>query len=203
MIPGLENAQFARLGGLHRNTFLNNPKLLDKQMRLKTLPRLRFAGQVTGVELCRGSAAMGLLTGRLAAAQALGRDLSAPPPETAMAPWSSTSPAATWKAQVPADEHQLRPFAAARSPKVDEDGKRIHPGNAAAPRKRLQEHPRHGRPEGLARRGSRVTKDRHGDRNDRQQQGRAGDHHGDAIAPDGERRPPDQRAGQERSVEKL
>ncbi|KAK0358731.1 hypothetical protein LTR94_034195, partial [Friedmanniomyces endolithicus] len=50
MIPGLENAQFARLGGLHRNTFLNSPKLLDKQMRLKAIPRLRFAGQVTGVK---------------------------------------------------------------------------------------------------------------------------------------------------------
>lgn len=84
MIPGLENAQFARLGGLHRNTFLNSPKLLDKQMRLKALPRLRFAGQVTGVEGYVESASMGLLTGRLAAAQALGRDLAPPPPETAM-----------------------------------------------------------------------------------------------------------------------
>jgi methylenetetrahydrofolate--tRNA-(uracil-5-)-methyltransferase len=84
MIPGLQNAQFARLGGLHRNTYLNSPQLLDKQLRLKAMPRLRFAGQVTGVEGYVESAAMGLLTGRLAAAQALGRDLSAPPPETAM-----------------------------------------------------------------------------------------------------------------------
>lgn len=84
MIPGLQNAQFARLGGLHRNTYLNSPQLLDKQLRLKAMPRLRFAGQVTGVEGYVESAAMGLLTGRLAAAQALGCDLSPPPPETAM-----------------------------------------------------------------------------------------------------------------------
>ncbi|KQP48291.1 tRNA (uracil-5-)-methyltransferase [Brevundimonas sp. Leaf280] len=84
MIPGLQNAQFARLGGLHRNTYLNSPHLLDRQLRLKAMPRLRFAGQVTGVEGYVESAAMGLLTGRLAAAQALGRDLSPPPPETAM-----------------------------------------------------------------------------------------------------------------------
>ena len=84
MIPGLQNAQFARLGGLHRNTYLNSPQLLDKQLRLKAMPRLRFAGQVTGVEGYVESAAMGLLTGRLAAAQALGRDLASPPAETAM-----------------------------------------------------------------------------------------------------------------------
>ncbi|MBU2291547.1 MAG: methylenetetrahydrofolate--tRNA-(uracil(54)-C(5))-methyltransferase (FADH(2)-oxidizing) TrmFO, partial [Alphaproteobacteria bacterium] len=84
MIPGLHEAQFARLGGLHRNTFLNSPKLLDRQLRLKALPRLRFAGQVTGVEGYVESAALGLLTGRLAAAERLGRDLSPPPPETAI-----------------------------------------------------------------------------------------------------------------------
>ncbi|MDQ1192342.1 methylenetetrahydrofolate--tRNA-(uracil-5-)-methyltransferase [Brevundimonas vesicularis] len=84
MIPGLQNAQFARLGGLHRNTYLNSPQLLDKQLRLKAMPRLRFAGQVTGVEGYVESAAMGLLTGRLAAAQALGRDLAPPPAETAI-----------------------------------------------------------------------------------------------------------------------
>lgn len=69
MIPGLENAEFARLGGLHRNTFLNSPKLLDSVMRLKTQTRLRFAGQVTGVEGYVESAAMGLLAGRFAAAE--------------------------------------------------------------------------------------------------------------------------------------
>ena len=84
MIPGLQDAQFARLGGLHRNTFLNSPKLLDTQLRLKVQPRLRFAGQVTGVEGYVESAAMGLLAGRLAAAQAQGRELAAPPPTTAL-----------------------------------------------------------------------------------------------------------------------
>jgi len=82
-IPGLENAAFARLGGIHRNTFLNSPRLLDGRMRLKAAPRLRFAGQVTGVEGYVESAAMGLLAGRLAAAERLGRDLAAPPETTA------------------------------------------------------------------------------------------------------------------------
>jgi methylenetetrahydrofolate--tRNA-(uracil-5-)-methyltransferase len=84
MIPGLQDAQFARLGGLHRNTFLNSPKLLDTQLRLRAQPRLRFAGQVTGVEGYVESAAIGLLAGRLAAAQALGRDLEVPPATTAL-----------------------------------------------------------------------------------------------------------------------
>ena len=84
MIPGLENASFARLGGIHRNTFLNSPTLLDDRMRLKSRPNLRFAGQVTGVEGYVESAAMGLLAGRMAAAEMLGRDLPPPPPETAM-----------------------------------------------------------------------------------------------------------------------
>ena len=84
MIPGLENAEFARLGGIHRNTFLNSPKLLDRQLRMKSMPRLRFAGQVTGVEGYVESAAMGLLAGRLAAAERLGKRLEPPPPSTAM-----------------------------------------------------------------------------------------------------------------------
>jgi len=84
MIPGLEKAVFARLGGLHRNTFLNSPALLDAGLRLKVEPRLRFAGQVTGVEGYVESAAMGLLTGRLAAAEALGQPISPPPPTTAL-----------------------------------------------------------------------------------------------------------------------
>ena len=83
MIPGLEAAQFARLGGIHRNTFINSPKLLDAQLRLKSKPHIRFAGQVTGVEGYVESAAMGLVAGRLAAAEALGKTLTAPPPETA------------------------------------------------------------------------------------------------------------------------
>jgi methylenetetrahydrofolate--tRNA-(uracil-5-)-methyltransferase len=83
-IPGLEQAVFARLGGLHRNTFLNSPRLLDSQLRLKRQPRLRFAGQVTGVEGYVESAAIGLMAGRLAAAERLGRPLETPPETTAM-----------------------------------------------------------------------------------------------------------------------
>ena len=83
-IPGLENAQFARLGGLHRNTFIQSPKVLDGQLRLKCDPRLRFAGQITGVEGYVESAAMGLLAGRFAAAELAGEVLSPPPPTTAL-----------------------------------------------------------------------------------------------------------------------
>lgn len=83
-IPGLENAEFARLGGLHRNTFLNAPKLLDATLRLKARPALRFAGQITGCEGYVESAAVGLMTGRFAAAEQLGQAPSPPPPTTAM-----------------------------------------------------------------------------------------------------------------------
>jgi len=82
-IPGLENAEFARLGGLHRNTFLNAPKLLDGSLRLKTMPRLRFAGQITGVEGYVESAACGLLAGQFAAAERLAQTLPPLPPTTA------------------------------------------------------------------------------------------------------------------------
>ncbi len=82
-IPGLENAEFARLGGLHRNTFINSPRLLDNQLRLKSQPHLRFAGQITGVEGYVESAAIGLLAGRFAAAEAKGVTLSPPPVTTA------------------------------------------------------------------------------------------------------------------------
>ncbi len=84
MIPGLEKAVFARLGGLHRNTFINSPRLLDRSLRLKVEPRLRFAGQVTGVEGYVESAAVGLLAGRFAAAERLGRPIEAPPATTAL-----------------------------------------------------------------------------------------------------------------------
>ena len=84
MIPGLQDASFARLGGIHRNTFINSPTLLDDQMRLKSRPNIRFAGQITGVEGYVESAAMGLLAGRMAAAEILGRDLPPPPADTAM-----------------------------------------------------------------------------------------------------------------------
>jgi len=84
MIPGLEQAEFARLGGLHRNTFLNSPKLLDGSLRLKATPRLRFAGQVTGVEGYVESAAIGLLAGRFAAAERRGEAIDPPPATTAL-----------------------------------------------------------------------------------------------------------------------
>ena len=83
-IPGLGKAVFARLGGLHRNTFINSPRLLDGRLRLTAEPRLRFAGQVTGVEGYVESAAIGLVAGRLAGAERLGRPLDPPPANTAL-----------------------------------------------------------------------------------------------------------------------
>ncbi len=83
-IPGLENAEFARLGGLHRNTFLNAPALLDRQLRLKSAPHIRFAGQITGCEGYVESAAVGLMAGMMAAAELAGEHWKAPPPTTAM-----------------------------------------------------------------------------------------------------------------------
>jgi methylenetetrahydrofolate--tRNA-(uracil-5-)-methyltransferase len=83
-IPGLEKAEFARLGGLHRNTFIRSPELLDPTLRLKARPHLRFAGQITGCEGYVESAAIGLMAGRFAAAELAGRDLPPPPPETAL-----------------------------------------------------------------------------------------------------------------------
>jgi len=82
-IPGLENAEFARLGGLHRNTYINSPILLDASLQLKSRPGLRFAGQITGCEGYVESAAVGLLAGRFAAAERLGRPVMTPPPTTA------------------------------------------------------------------------------------------------------------------------
>ena len=84
MIPGLEAAEFARLGGLHRNTYLNSPRLLDPMLRLKSNPRIRFAGQITGCEGYVESAAIGLLSGRIAAAERLGKAFSMPPATTAL-----------------------------------------------------------------------------------------------------------------------
>ncbi|NEK22199.1 methylenetetrahydrofolate--tRNA-(uracil(54)-C(5))-methyltransferase (FADH(2)-oxidizing) TrmFO [Sulfitobacter sp. JBTF-M27] len=83
MIPGLEDASFARLGGIHRNSFINSPTLLDDQMRLRSRPNIRFAGQITGVEGYVESAAMGLLAGRMATAEIIGTPMSAPPNTTA------------------------------------------------------------------------------------------------------------------------
>lgn len=83
-IPGLENAEFARLGGIHRNSFINSPRLLDQELRLKSKPNIRFAGQITGCEGYVESAAVGLLAARFAAAEFRGDRLIAPPPETAL-----------------------------------------------------------------------------------------------------------------------
>jgi methylenetetrahydrofolate--tRNA-(uracil-5-)-methyltransferase len=138
MIPGLAEAEFARLGGLHRNTFLNSPKLLDRQLRLKALPRLRFAGQVTGVEGYVESAAMGLLTGRLAAAQALGRDLAPPPPETAIGALVEHITGGHLEGSkfqpMNINSGLLPPLEA---PKVDAEGRRINPKDRGRAKKRL------------------------------------------------------------------
>lgn len=84
MIPGLEKAEFARLGGLHRNTFIKSPKLLDTSLRLKSRPNIRFAGQITGCEGYIESAGVGLLAGRFLAAELAGLHMSPPPPTTAL-----------------------------------------------------------------------------------------------------------------------
>jgi len=84
MIPGLQNAEFARLGGLHRNTFIRSPVLLDETLRLKSRPNVRFAGQITGCEGYVESASIGMLAGRFAAAELAGRTMPAPPPTTAL-----------------------------------------------------------------------------------------------------------------------
>jgi methylenetetrahydrofolate--tRNA-(uracil-5-)-methyltransferase len=83
-IPGLENAEFARLGGIHRNSFINSPRLLDGELRLKSKPNIRFAGQITGCEGYVESAAVGILAARCAAAELRGETLPAPPVETAL-----------------------------------------------------------------------------------------------------------------------
>lgn len=84
LIPGLQNAEFARLGGLHRNTFINSPRLLNDTLQMKKMPRLRFAGQITGCEGYVESAAVGIMAGRFAASERLGSTCYAPPPTTAM-----------------------------------------------------------------------------------------------------------------------
>ena len=130
-IPGLEKAEFARLGGLHRNTFLNSPLLLDETLRLKPAPHIRFAGQITGCEGYVESAAVGLMAARFAAAEALGaraKSCRRSPPRTArssrISRAGSLSPAKG--RAIPADEHQFRPVSADRpaGPSTT-DGKRL------------------------------------------------------------------------------
>jgi len=143
MIPGLQNAQFARLGGLHRNTYLNSPHLLDRQLRMKSMPRLRFAGQVTGVEGYVESAATGLLAGRLAAAErlaqaGLGKPLDAPAAHTAIGALVEhiTGGHLTGSKFQPMNINYglLPPL---DTPKVDEEGKKIPLKERGRAKKRL------------------------------------------------------------------
>ncbi len=140
MIPGLENAQFARLGGLHRNTFIQSPKLLDAQLRLTSQPRIRFAGQITGVEGYVESAAMGLMAGRFAAAQWLGAELSPPPPHTAL----GALIAHVTGGHLADDKGSFQPMninygllPPMEGPRHDADGKRLKPPERGRAKKRL------------------------------------------------------------------
>jgi methylenetetrahydrofolate--tRNA-(uracil-5-)-methyltransferase len=141
MIPGLENAQFARLGGLHRNTFINSPRLLDEKLRLKADTRLRFAGQVTGVEGYVESAALGLLTGRLAAAERLGRPIPTPPPTTAL----GALVAHITGGHLDGGKHSFQPMninygllPPMEAPRKDAEGRKLHPGDRGRAKKRMQ-----------------------------------------------------------------
>jgi methylenetetrahydrofolate--tRNA-(uracil-5-)-methyltransferase len=149
MIPGLENAEFARLGGLHRNTYLNSPRLLDGSLRLKAQPRLRFAGQITGCEGYVESAAIGLLAGRFAAAERLGRSPTMPPPTTAFGALLAHITGGHIVADSDAEREALRGarsfqpmnvnfglFPDIAAPTVDADGKRIKGKDRGFARKR-------------------------------------------------------------------
>ncbi|MEE2527152.1 methylenetetrahydrofolate--tRNA-(uracil(54)-C(5))-methyltransferase (FADH(2)-oxidizing) TrmFO [Hyphobacterium sp. HN65] len=138
-IPGLEDAKFARLGGIHRNTFLNSPKLLDNQLRLKARPALRFAGQVIGVEGYVESAAMGLMAGRFAAAERLGKTLTPPPETTAFGALIShvtgghmSGPKASFQPM----NVNFGLFPAVETPAKTADGKRIRGKEKSLARKR-------------------------------------------------------------------
>ena len=113
LIPGLERAEFARLGGLHRNTFVNSPRLLDLTLRMKAAPHVRLAGQITGCEGYVESAAVGLLAGRFAAAEALAQAPVPPPPETAHGALLAHITGGAVGRDLPADERQFRPVPAA------------------------------------------------------------------------------------------
>ena len=146
LIPGLEQAQFARLGGIHRNTFINSPVLLDAELRLRRTPHVRFAGQITGVEGYVESAAIGLLAGRFAAAELAGAD--APPPAADDRAGRAADPhhrrASRRGRNLPADERQLRPVPAARRPAPQERAQ----GRDGRPRARRPRPLARGRPRG-------------------------------------------------------
>ena len=142
LIPGLEGAEFARLGGLHRNTFLNSPRLLDSRLRLKAAPRLRFAGQITGCEGYVESAAIGLIAGRFAAAERLGRTLAPPPPTTAIGALVNHITGGHIEA-IDAGPRSFQPmnvnfglFPPIEEPRLDEAGKRLRGPERGAARKR-------------------------------------------------------------------
>ena len=139
MIPGLEEARFARLGGIHRNTFLHSPRVLDGVMRLKARPSLRFAGQITGVEGYVESASMGLLAGRFAAAEKLGLPVTPPPPTTALGALLTH----ITTGHVPGKKGAFQPmnvnfglFPDIEAPKTDAEGKRIR-GKAKSNAKKM------------------------------------------------------------------
>ena len=144
LISGLENAEFARLGGLHRNTFLNSPKLLDEQLRLRVQPRLRFAGQITGCEAYVESAAIGLITGRFAAAERRGETLAPLPVTTALGALIGhiTRPHRDNRcraALIPADECQFRFVSPARvRPESGGWAQTARPGESAGQEARIE-----------------------------------------------------------------
>jgi methylenetetrahydrofolate--tRNA-(uracil-5-)-methyltransferase len=141
-IPGLENAEFARLGGIHRNTFINSPRLLDARLRLKARPSLRFAGQITGVEGYLESAAIGLLAGRFAAADAFEREVAPPPLTTAFGALlehitgGHLSEGAGSKGAFQPMNVNFGLFPEIDGPLTDEDGKRIKGKEKGRARKR-------------------------------------------------------------------
>jgi methylenetetrahydrofolate--tRNA-(uracil-5-)-methyltransferase len=141
-IPGLEGAEFARLGGLHRNTYLNSPRLLDPLLRLKAMPRLRFAGQITGCEGYVESAAVGLIAGRFAAAERLGRPILRPPASTAIGALLNHITGGHIEA-IDAGPRSFQPmnvnfglFPPIEDPKADAEGKRLRGPEKGAARKR-------------------------------------------------------------------
>jgi methylenetetrahydrofolate--tRNA-(uracil-5-)-methyltransferase len=143
MIPGLANAEFARLGGLHRNTFLNAPKLLDGALRLRAEPRLRFAGQITGCEGYVESAAIGLMAGRAAAAARRGQAWVPPPATTAFGALLGHITGGHLSADGEGGARSFQPmnvnfglFPPLDPPSHDADGKRIKGKERGAARKR-------------------------------------------------------------------
>ena len=149
MIPGLQRAEFARLGGLHRNTYLNSPRVLDRVLRLKAMPRLRFAGQITGVEGYVESAAIGLLAGRFAAAERMAQSIVPPPPTTALGALLShiTGGHISVDGETGASPRSFQPMninfgllPPMDAPSVDKDGKKIKGKDRGFAKKRAQSH---------------------------------------------------------------